>query len=90
MVDIVTNISLLLKKQGMTWKQLGEKSGVSYAGLMDLKRTGNPTLKIVNKIATALGLDEAGLLDSRNIITESAKESLGKHIAQLQELYEKL
>lgn len=50
-------------KEGLTHAELAEKAGLKKSYVFELERgTGNPTLKMINRVATALGVEPAELL----------------------------
>ena len=57
----------LRKKAGLTQQALGEAAEVDYKYVGQLENGhGNPTLAIINKLATALGVEGADLLTYRH------------------------
>lgn len=66
-----TNVLRLLAEQQMTKKELSEKSGVSISFLSDLT-TGkaNPSLRIMEEVARALGQPLPLLLESADLPRE--------------------
>lgn len=53
----------LLKRKGMTAKDLALKIGISE-GALSKSISGNPTLERINEIATALGVSPAELFEA--------------------------
>ena len=60
-------IKELIKERGITLKELAARMGVSAPSLGEaLALNGNPTVKTLEKIAKALGVDIIELFDRRN------------------------
>ena len=63
-----TNILRLLDERGMTKRELSEKAGISMSFLSDLTNgKANPSLKIMEAIAEALGVPLILLLESTDL-----------------------
>jgi transcriptional regulator with XRE-family HTH domain len=63
-----TNILRLLDERGMTKHELSEKAGISISFLSDLTNgKANPSLKIMEAIAEALGVPLTLLLESTDL-----------------------
>ena len=73
-----TNVLRLLDEQNMTKKELSDRSGVSISFLSDLT-TGkaNPSLKVMEDIAQALGMPLPHLLESTDLDQESLDSLAG-------------
>ncbi len=88
-----TNVLRILEERGMTKTDLSELSGVSASFLSDLtKGKGNPSLKIMESISTALDVPLSMLLESTDLDKE-ALEVLGAnriHNSGLPEGYERV
>lgn len=66
-----TNVLKMLDEQGMTKHELAEKSGVSISFLSDLTNgKGNPSLKIMERIAAALDTTVPLLLEATDMSPE--------------------
>jgi transcriptional regulator with XRE-family HTH domain len=73
-----TNILRILDERGMTKKELHEMSGVSNSFLSDLTTgNGNPSLKVMEAIATALDVPLPLLLESTDLDKETLDELAG-------------
>ena len=73
-----TNVLRLLDEQNMTKKELSDRSGVSISFLSDLT-TGkaNPSLKVMEDIAQALGTPLPHLLEATDLDQESLDSLAG-------------
>lgn len=73
-----TNILRLLDEQGMTKSDLSEKANVSISFLSDLTNGhANPSLKIMESIASALDTTLPYLLESTDLDQESLSQLYG-------------
>ncbi len=75
-----TNVLKLLDERGMTKHDLAEQSGVSISFLSDLTNgKGNPSLKIMERIADALGTSLPMLLEATDMSPEDLEALKGRH-----------
>jgi transcriptional regulator with XRE-family HTH domain len=87
-----TNVLRILEERGMTKQELSKRSGVSISFLSDLT-TGkaNPSLKIMESLATALGVALPQLLESTDMDSKTLEELAGHPaIKSLPEGYERV
>lgn len=74
-----TNVLRILDEQGMTKQDLSEKSGVSISFISDITTgQGNPSLKVMEKIAIALQTPLPFLLESSDL-PPAALDELADH-----------
>lgn len=87
-----TNVLKMLDEQGMTKHDLAERSGVSISFLSDLTNgKGNPSLKIMERIADALGTSLPLLLEATDMSAEDLEALKGRHVERsLPEGYERV
>ncbi len=75
---LFTNILRLLDEQGMEKQELAEQAKISNSFLSDLTNgKANPSLKIMESIAEALGSTLPFLLESNDLDQESLQELAG-------------
>ncbi|MCP4284153.1 MAG: transcriptional regulator [Gammaproteobacteria bacterium] len=87
-----TNVLRILDERGMTKQELSKRSGVSISFLSDLT-TGkaNPSLKVLDSVATALELPLPLLLESTDADRETLEQLAGsKVLNSLPEGYERV
>lgn len=73
-----TNILRFLDEQGMTKQELSDKAGISVSFLSDLTNgKANPSLKIMESIATALCVPLPTLLETTDMDNESLQQLAG-------------
>lgn len=87
-----TNVLRILDERGMTKQELSKRSGVSISFLSDLT-TGkaNPSLKVLDSVATALELPLPLLLESTDVDRETLEQLAGgKVLNSLPEGYERV
>ncbi len=87
-----TNILRLLDEQGMTKNELAERAGMSVSFLSDLTNgKANPSLKIMESLALALGTPLAILLEATDLsVHDLEKLSDGKALNSLPLGYERV
>lgn len=73
---IINRISSLCKTRGITLYQLSKMSGVSHSTLDNLvnRKTFNPRIKTIHKIATAFNLTAAEFLDFDELNNYSSED----------------
>jgi len=73
-----TNVLRILEERGMTKQELSKRSGVSISFLSDLT-TGkaNPSLKVMESLATALDVALPLLLESTDMDSKTLEELAG-------------
>ncbi len=87
-----TNILRLLDEQGMTKNELAERAGMSVSFLSDLTNgKANPSLKIMESLALALGTPLAILLEATDLsVHDLEKLADGKALNSLPPGYERV
>ncbi len=87
-----TNVLRILEERGMTKQELAELSGVSTSFLSDITSgKGNPTLNVVENIASALDMPLPALLETTDLDDETlALLNEGKKVSDLPEGYERI
>jgi transcriptional regulator with XRE-family HTH domain len=74
-----TNVLRIMDEQGMTKQDLSEESGVSISFVSDITTgQGNPSLKIMEKIAAALQTPLPFLLENSDLPPEALDELAGR------------
>lgn len=77
------NIKSLRKKLGWSQEFLAERTGVSAPYITQIevgKRT--PSLDIVEKLASALGVEYKTLFEQQNLIVDIKSDEFSKHILE--------
>ena len=75
-----TNVLRILDERGLTKSDLASKANISISFLSDLTTgQGNPSLRIMEQIATALETPLATLLESTDLDKESLDALAGGH-----------
>ena len=86
-----TNILRILEEKGITKEQLAEMSGVSISFISDLTNgKGNPSLRIMERIADALDDPLPALLEETDLDTKSLEALAGGKPRGLKEGYERV
>lgn len=86
-----TNILRILEEKGITKEQLAEMSGVSMSFISDLTNgKGNPSLRIMERIADALDEPLPTLLEETDLDTKSLEALAGGKPRGLKEGYERV
>ncbi len=87
-----TNVLRILEERGMTKQELGKRSGVSVSFLSDLTTgKGNPSLKTMEAIATALDVALPLLLEATDMDSKTLEELAGHPILKsLPEGYDRI
>jgi len=78
-VIFVSNVHRILREQGMTKQELSDASGISISFLSDLTTgKGNPSLKVMEAIATALHTPLPTLLEASDLSEEELASLAGE------------
>lgn len=79
-------IENICKEKGISLPELAVKMGISYQSLYDCLKKGNPTLKRIQELATALDIeiDVIGMFNNSKIDHEGQSLSCPKCGAELQ------
>jgi len=86
-----TNILRILDEKDMTKEQLAEMSGVSISFISDLTNgKGNPSLRIMERIADALDEPLTALLEETDLDTKTLDALAGGKPRGLKEGYERV
>jgi transcriptional regulator with XRE-family HTH domain len=86
-----TNILRLLEEKDMTKEQLSEMSGVSMSFISDLTNgKGNPSLRIMERIADSLDVPLPELLEETDLGAKSLEALAGGKPRGLKEGYERV
>lgn len=69
----------LMTERAISRKALSARAGLNETAVRDImERNGNPTLKTLQKLATALGVDTSTLISDLTDLTEDEAELLRK------------